>query len=236
MPTKKVYTNTIAQIAGKIATALIAIFMIKILTGYLGLAGYGLYSKIYNYLSLFAIIADMGIYTLTVRELSRHQNDVQQFRKISGNVLSLRTLSGCMIIMLSLSVAVLLPGYNSTQALLAITIVSVFTLFGLINSSLMSTLQSVLKTEFSFIATTSGKILTFLLIILAAYVYFPSHTTDNTLKLLIVLLAGVAGNILMTMLTWQYTRKHIQIQFLWDTSYILHLLKISLPYGLALFL
>jgi hypothetical protein len=35
MPTKKIYTNTIAQIASKVLTAIISIAMIKILTGYL---------------------------------------------------------------------------------------------------------------------------------------------------------------------------------------------------------
>lgn len=93
MPTKKIYTNTLAQIAGKIATALISIFMIKILTVYLDVSGYGLYSKIYNYLSIFAVIADMGIYTITVRELSKYQDNPEMTRKISGNVLSIRTIS-----------------------------------------------------------------------------------------------------------------------------------------------
>ncbi len=32
MPTKKIYTNTLAQIAGKIITALISILLIKVLT------------------------------------------------------------------------------------------------------------------------------------------------------------------------------------------------------------
>jgi O-antigen/teichoic acid export membrane protein len=59
VPTKKIYTNTLAQIGSKVITALISIFMIKIITGYLDVAGYGLYSKIYNYLSIFAVIADL---------------------------------------------------------------------------------------------------------------------------------------------------------------------------------
>ena len=59
MSTKKVYTNTIAQIGGKVITAIISIGLIKILTNYLDISGYGLYSKIYNYLSIFAVIADL---------------------------------------------------------------------------------------------------------------------------------------------------------------------------------
>jgi O-antigen/teichoic acid export membrane protein len=93
MPTKKIYTNTLAQIAGKVATAIISIGMIKIITGYLDIAGYGLYSKIYNYLSIFAVIADLGLYTITVRELTKHADDEKMVAKISSNVLTLRTTS-----------------------------------------------------------------------------------------------------------------------------------------------
>lgn len=104
MSTKKIYTNTIAQIGGKLITALISIFLIKILTNYLDLAGYGLYSKIYNYISIFSVIADLGLYTISVRELSKHQDDRVMREKISGNILSLRTLSGLIIIILSLGI------------------------------------------------------------------------------------------------------------------------------------
>jgi hypothetical protein len=38
MTTRAVYRNTIAQIGGKLATAFISIFLLKILTGYLDMA------------------------------------------------------------------------------------------------------------------------------------------------------------------------------------------------------
>lgn len=91
LATKKVYSNTLAQIAGKVATALISIFLIKILTNYLDVAGYGLYSKIYNYLSIFSVIADLGLYTITVREISAHKDDHEKVQSIVGNILTLRT-------------------------------------------------------------------------------------------------------------------------------------------------
>lgn len=93
MQTKKIYTNTLAQIGGKVLTALISIAMIKVLTTYLDIAGYGLYSKIYNYLSIFSVIADLGLYTITVRELSAHADDHVMVSKISANILTLRTIS-----------------------------------------------------------------------------------------------------------------------------------------------
>lgn len=102
MPTKKIYTNTLAQIAGKVATGLISIFLIKIVSDYLGTSGYGVYSKIYNYLSIFAVLADLGLYTISVREMSQAQDNPKKLEKISGNILSLRTISGLIIIGISL--------------------------------------------------------------------------------------------------------------------------------------
>lgn len=78
--------------------------------------------------------------------------------------------------------------------------------------------------------------LTFLLILAAAYLYFPVGSTDHTTRLVIVMLAGLCGNICMTALTWWYTRKQTWVGFAWDPAYIRTLLKLSLPYGLALFL
>ncbi len=236
MPNRKIYTNTLAQIGWKIITALISIFLIKVLTSYLDVAGYGLYSKIYNYLSIFAVIADLGLYTITVRELTRYADDAKMVAKISGNILTLRTISGILIIVLSLAIAPFLTGYDSIMALIGIWIVSLFTLMWLINSSLMSYLQSTLHTEFSLIANTCGKLLTFGMILMFAGLLFPRTTTLDIEIFTLVMLAGLAGNILMTGLTWWYASRYQRIRFAWDIQYILHILHISLPYWLALFL
>lgn len=233
MPTKKIYTNTIAQITSKVLTAMISIAMIKILTNYLDLEHYGLYSKLYNYLSIFAVIADLGLYTITVRELSAHAWDKKMQEKISANVLSLRSVSGVLIIALALWVGYFLDGYNSREAMIGIFIVSLFTLLWLINSSLMSYLQAILKTEFSIIANTSGKLLTLGVILFMSY-KVPTLSQDE--KLYTILTAGVVGNVLMTVSTLWYASRWQKIRFAWDIGYIRHILKLSVPYGLALFL
>lgn len=150
--------------------------------------------------------------------------------KISGNILSLRTLSGILIILLSLSIAPLLTGYNSFTALIGIAIVSLFTLVGLINSSLMSYLQATLHTEFSLVANTCGKLLTFGMILMFSMLLFPRSTTPDTTVFTVVMLAGLAGNIVMMGLTWWYASKWQKVVFAWDSEYIRHILRISLPY------
>lgn len=236
MPTKKIYTNTLAQISGKIITAIISIFLIKILAVYLGLDGTGIYNKLYNYLSIFAVIADFGLYTISVREMSKYQNDSEKMQKISWSILSLRTLSGLIIIVLAFLIALFLPWYNTSIALSGVLIVSIFTLFGLINSSIMSYLQAILKTEFSFFANTAWKLLTFIMILSCVYWFFPASDTPIETRLLWVFLAWLFGNILMTAMTFFYARRFQKIQFYWDGEYIAKILKLSIPYGIALFL
>lgn len=236
MPNKKIYTNTLAQIAGKITTAIIAIFLIKILSVYLGLDGRGIYDKIYNYLSFFAVIADLGLYTITVRELSKNLDNPEEMEKISGNVLSLRTVSGIAIIVLSLAVWFFLPGYNDHTAIIGILIVSFFTLFGLIDSSIRSYLQAILKTEFSFFSQVTGKLITFSLILYSVQFALPASTTSLETRLIAVFLSGLAGNIVMTAMIFFYAKKFQKIRWYWDPLYLEKILVQSIPYWIALFL
>lgn len=146
-----------------------------------------------------------------------------------------------MIIFLSLAIGFWLPGYNSPIAMAGILITGVFTLFGLMNSSVMSLLQAHLRTEFSFISTTTGKVINFLAVLLIVFVLLPKGLmSDNpTLQFwgfVSILLAGLLGNIVMTGLLYFYARRIEPIRFRFDPAYMKHILWISLPYGVALFL
>ncbi len=146
-----------------------------------------------------------------------------------------------MIIFLSLAIGFLLPGYNSPMAMAGILITGVFTLFGLMNSSVMSLLQAHLKTEFSFVSVTTGKMVNFLAILLIVFVLLPKGLMSENPILqfwgfVAILLAGLLGNVVMTGLLYFYARKIEPIRFRFDPVYMKHILKISLPYGIALFL
>lgn len=238
MATKKVYLNTAAQIGGKIATALISIFLIKILTGYLDIAGYGLYSKIYNFLSIFAVVADLGLYTIAVREISHHKEDAKEVRKIAGTVLTIRAVMGLAIIALALGIAAMIPGYDTDVAMIGVLIAGVFTFFGLVNSSILSLLQAYLKTEFSFVSTVLGKLTTFAAIVLIAYVVLPKpfpNPMENsfpyeTAAFALVMLAGLLGNVVMTVSLYLYSRRVEKISFVFDRECAVRITKASLPY------
>ena len=84
--TRKIALNTIAQIIGKVITTGISVVMLAYLARYMGVAGYGDYTIVFSFLGFFAILADMGFYTIAVRETAKNPEDSA---KIMGNILSL---------------------------------------------------------------------------------------------------------------------------------------------------
>lgn len=241
MATKKVYWNTIAQLWAKFSTAFISIFLIKILTGYLSIDNYWLYSKIYNYMSVFAALADLGLFTITIREISNHREDSQKVQKIIGNMMTVRLSLGIFVVVLWLAIAFFLPWYNSSLALASIFIAWFFTFFGLMNSAILSLLQAYLKTEYSFISTTTGKLVNFLFVLLVVFIIYPKSVIvwnpDLVFKsFLWIMWAWVIGNALMTAMIYNYARKIEKISFKFDTDIIKKLVMMSIPYWMALFL
>ncbi len=231
---KKIASNTLSQILSKVGTAIISIFLIGMLTKYLPIELYGLYSKIYSYLGIFAFLADLWLYTIAIREIT---NDKKNAEKIVWNILSLRCLLGITILFIALGIAFILPGYNSQLALWGILIVSIFTIVSLINSSLLALMQSHMKIEFSMVSNILGKLLNVTFIAYVIFVMFPKlelWTYDSSF--LYILFAWLIWIILTTFLNYLYAKRLTRISFQFDREYIKYIIKISLPYWIALFL
>lgn len=229
---KKIASNTLSQIFSKAITAIISIFLIGLLTKYLPMELYGSYNKVFNYLGIFAFLADLGLYTIAVREISRYQEKTSM---IIGNVLTIRTLLGLLIWIIACLWALVLPWYHDPLTFIAISIIGWFTLVSLINSSLLALMQSQMKMEFSVISLIGGKLLNISLVALCL-VYFFTGIEQQNIAFISVFVAAFFGIFLTTFLNYCYARKITDIRYRWDFEYMKHIFKISLPYGLALFL
>jgi len=218
----------------KVWTAIISIFMLSILTNYLTIELFGMYSKIYNYLWIFSFFADLGLYTIAIREITKNEKDT---RKIVWNIMSLRLLLWLTIIILSLAIAYFIPWYNSDLSMISIFIVSIFTIFWLLNSSILSLMQSKMKMEFSMFSTIFGKLINLFLIVLITYIFFNKDIITNyNTSFIFIMLSGLVWVIITTFLNFYYANKLCKISFLFDKKYIKYIFKASLPYGIALFL
>jgi len=233
---KKIASNTFSQILSKVVTAIIAIFLISILTNYLSVEMYWLYSKIYNYTWIFVFLADLGLYAISIREIS---NNKENSSKIIWNVMTLRLILWIIILVFSTLLAFFLPGYNSLLAILSIIIASLFTILQLLNSSILALMQANMKIEFSAISLIIAKIVNVLLIAFIAYFLYPKEFIQNSQyfsPFLFIISAWVISVFVNTILNYFYAKKITPIKFEFDYEYIKHLFKISLPYWVALFL
>jgi O-antigen/teichoic acid export membrane protein len=227
---RRILENTLVQIFGKVVTAALSIIVLKIISGYLGTAGYGDYTTIYQFLAFFGIAADFGIYTITVKEMSK---DTTKIPMILGNVLALRTVLAVVTMALAAIVAFLIPSYSSTVIPMGVLIATLATIFTLLNGTVSSVLQVHLKMQYSTIGLIFGKIISVAYMAMVAYYLFADNPAIGFYHLL---WAGVIGNLAQYLLTAFYVHRYTKLTYRFDFGFWKHIFMTSLPYGVALVL
>lgn len=106
MLAKKIAANTIISALARIAGTLLALFTISLITRYLSKSAWGDYSIVMTFGGIFAVLADLGLYQLMVREVSKPGSDEQS---IASNIFTMRLLSGLFIFALAPLVALFFP-------------------------------------------------------------------------------------------------------------------------------
>lgn len=227
---RKILSNTVAQIVGKGVSAVLSLIGVKIITYYLGAGSYGDYSYVYEFFALFAIIADFGLFTIAVREMS---NDEENIPKILGNVLSLRVIIGLITFAGIITAGFLVPSHQGTQIPYAIMIAATASLLGLTNGIITSVLQQKYKMQYDAIIKVVGKAIQIGYMFLTAFVFFTNNTHAGFYHLF---WAGVLSSATMLILSVIVVSKYTEIRFRIDKDLMKSLLKKAAPYGLALFL
>lgn len=227
---RKILENTFVQVFGKLVTAGLSIVVLKIISGYLGTAGYGDYTTVYQFLAFFGIAADFGIYTITVKEMSKDESRIPM---ILANVMGLRTVLAILAMLAAIIVAFLIPSYSDTVIPMGILIATLATIFTLLNGTVSSVLQVHLKMQYSTIGLIVGKIVSVIYMAVVAYILFTGDLVNGFYHLM---WAGVVGNFVMFALTSYYVRRYTKITYRFDLGFWKKIFITSLPYGVALVL
>lgn len=227
---RKILENTFVQVLGKLITAALSILVLKIISGYLGTSGYGDYTTIYQFLAFFGIIADFGIYTITVREMSR---DESRIPVILGNVMGLRTFLAIIAMLVAVIAVLMIPGYKGTLIPMGVMIATLATIITLLNGTISSVLQVHLKMHFATIGLVLGKVVS---VLYMGWVAYFAYTGDLVTGFYHLLWAGVLGNLIMFLVTGYYVRRFCKITYRFDFSFWKKVFITSLPFGVALIL
>ena len=86
---KKIAHNTLIQVLGKALTISFALVGFGLITRYLGQEGFGYFTTVYAFLTIFGILVDLGLQMTTIKLISDPNNNEGQ---ILSNALTIRLI------------------------------------------------------------------------------------------------------------------------------------------------
>ena len=227
----RVFVNSGSQIAIKIASILIGLMVVKILTNEIWVQGYGVYAKVHNYCALFAALADMGLFSLSVKEISHKREDKKYIAKYLSELTGLRIWLGVFFAVLSLILAIGIPGYGNPTMLLYILITQLFVIFGLIFSSYLSYLQADMTSQKASFPALFGRLLALFMIIVVTMLMDISLSS----QLLLIFISGLIGNIYMVTMIVRILPDELKIRPKICLDFVIKFLRKNVLYIWAIF-
>jgi O-antigen/teichoic acid export membrane protein len=217
---RRVASNTAVQLAGKGVILALGLVSIGVLTRYLGPSDYGRYTLALMYMQLFGVLADVGLFTTVVREISKDRSRTDE---IVGNVLTLRLCLSFVVIAVAAAFSLLLPYERDVRV--AILLAGGPLLLGLITTSFVAILQSRLAMGRAVVGDVVGRAASLGLVLLVAGLDLGFYAV----------MGAAAGGALVTLaVTWRLTRRLAAIRFRANLVVWRALLVSAVPLGLAL--
>lgn len=117
---QRVALNTAVQFAARLLLTAVGLVTFALVARHLGLEGFGSYSLVLTFIPLFASIADLGVTTIAVREISRRPDSARQ---VVSNVLTVKAAFSLAAALLLLAAVPLLPYSHELRIALALALV-----------------------------------------------------------------------------------------------------------------
>ena len=159
---RKIAYNVVFNVITKILSTILALVGIGFITRYLGKDGFGDYSTVLAFFAFFGSAADLGLYSITAREISRQDADE---KKIVSNALALRLTSSLLVFLITPLFIYFLPYSSSVKV--GILIAAASFVFSTTYMVLNGVFQKNLAMDKVASAEVLGKLLQLFIIILA---------------------------------------------------------------------
>ena len=210
--------NTFIQILGKGISIILGFISVGLLTRYLGQEGFGNFTLVFAYLSLFGIIADFGLQLTMVRELAKKESLP---KKIYGTYFWLKVFLVIISTLLAIICLLFLP--YSRFLKIGIIVASMGVTVGVLNTYGTVIFQANLRLDLVTAVDVLTKIITTVFIVLFVFWKLSFYSI-----LLTILIGNLAGTILIIFLI----KKFITFNLALDLNLAKKLLIQSFPVGL----
>jgi len=215
---KIAYNIAFGSIAKILSTAL-ALISIGFITRYLGRGGFGDYATVLAFFSFFSAIADLGLYSIATREISRKKADE---KKIMGNVLAIRIIFSLLILTISPLIVFFLP--YTPEVKISIIIIALSFVFSSSYMVLNGIFQKNIAMDKVALAELMGKIVQTTAIITA--IKFDLGFTAIISSLLVSMF-------FISLTVFFLSRRYLKFNLQFDFIYWKKFLKNSFPMGLS---
>src|SRR3989344_9341641 len=217
----KIATNTLFQLMGKAGSTSLGVLTTILLTWYLGPMGFGTFTFVLVFVTLFGALADWGVTLITIREASR---DLSAAGKIIGNVGLVRLILAIVAGLFSGGLILALPHYSYETRFLT-SVASFYLLILSLKTSFQIIFNVKMKMHNWSISELCSSLLTALLILLI--VVFKAG-------ILQVILAYMAGDILAATVAYFLGRRIMHLEFNLAHDKTKYLLLEAIPMGAIL--
>ncbi|OGZ33574.1 MAG: hypothetical protein A2Y98_01405 [Candidatus Portnoybacteria bacterium RBG_19FT_COMBO_36_7] len=219
MLAKKIAYNTIISAVSRISGTAIALFTLGLVTRYLGQDNFGNYSIVMAFLYIFSVLADLGLYSITLREISKEGAAESE---IVSQAFSFRFFSGLFIFALAPAVAWFFP--YSTETKIGIAMAS-FGFWSLSNTQVLVTVfQKYLKMEKVAIGELAGRIV---------QMGFVGFFIFKNMGFFNIILATSLGSFANFLLIYVFVQKYTAVKIRWNLSYWRRIMKESFPLAIS---
>ena len=209
--------NTLIQILGKGISIILGFITVGLLTRYLGQEGFGNFTLVFAYLSLFGIIADFGLQLTMVRELAKKIAP----QSIYGTYFWLKVILVIFSTLLAIICLLFLP--YSYFLKIGIIVASMGVAVGVLNTYGAVIFQANLRLDLVTAMDVLTKIVTTIFVVLFVFLKFGFYSI-----LVTILIGNLAGTVLIIFLI----KKLITFNLAFDLNLAKKLIIQSFPVGL----
>lgn len=219
---QKIAYNTMVQIIGKALSTLLGVISLAIMTRYLKTTGFGEYSTIINFVSFFAMSADLGLTLISAQMISDPREDQ---KKTLNNLFSLRLISALLLLGLAPIIVMFFP--YSPIIKVGVLIATISFIFPALNQILIALFQKTLRMEKAMLGEVGGKIF----LVIAIFIAVKIDSGLNGILWVSVFSAAIGF-----ILNWLMSKKEAKIKLQFDFSVWKKILKKTWPLATTIIL
>lgn len=217
--TQKIAYNAAFSVVARVLEMVIVFVTIRFMTVYLGVAGFGDYSTVLAFVYIFSVLADFGLYSSVVRDISVAGADEDH---IVNNALTIRLVLGGLVMALAYGAALFLPYAPAVRLGILIGAAGYWLLNGV--QVLMGLFQKRLLMDQVAVAEFAGRVVQFALVALGV------RYDLGFLFIVSTVLGGALFNFLLILF---YARRLVHLRLEFDFAFWLDLLRRSFPLAVS---